>query len=109
MNDSQIMTLYDQYNLKASKLISDKQTVSELKKNYSFFELSIWEEYKVEQQMKINFSCRKKDLVKGEHICKKCGTDSVYVESIQMRSADEAAFVFALCSNSVCKNLWRIS
>jgi DNA-directed RNA polymerase subunit M/transcription elongation factor TFIIS len=104
------MTLYDEYNLKASKLIGDKQTVSEIKKGFTFFELSTWEEYKVAQQMRINFSCRKRDLVKGEHVCKKCGTDTVYIESIQMRSADEAAFVFALCSNyAVCKNKpWRI-
>lgn len=37
--------------------------------------------------------------------CKKCGSDNVYVESKQVRSADEAMTKFYTCLN--CGNKWR--
>lgn len=100
----------EKYYLQAAKLVGDTKTYNELKKGVGYFELSIWDEQKVHQQMFIEFSCRKKDLVEGEYTCKVCGCNKVYVETIQRRSADEAADVYALCSNaSTCKNKpWKI-
>lgn len=37
--------------------------------------------------------------------CKQCGSDNVYVESKQVRSADEAMTKFYTCLN--CGNKWR--
>ena len=37
--------------------------------------------------------------------CKVCGSDNIYVESRQMRSADEAMTKFYTCLN--CGNKWR--
>lgn len=100
----------NKYYLRAAKLVGDTQTYDELKRGIPYFELSVWNEQKIDQQMVIDFSCREKDLVEGEHICKVCGCNKVYTESIQKRSADEAADVYALCSNaSICKNKpWKI-
>ena len=40
-------------------------------------------------------------------ICKKCGSDNVYSESRQTRSADEAMTVFYTCLN--CGNRWKVN
>lgn len=99
----------DEYNLKASKLIGDKTTYSELKKGIKPFDLTIWNDYKVTQQLTIEFACRQKEMVEGEYTCHKCGGNKVYTQSIQTRSADEAADVYALCANSECKSRpWKV-
>lgn len=41
-----------------------------------------------------------------EIICKRCGSDNVYVESRQVRSADEAMTKFYECLH--CGNRWRV-
>lgn len=100
----------NKYNILSSKLIGDKKTYSELKKDISHFDLSIWEEYKIDEQFNIEFICRKKAMVKGLYTCKKCGGGEVYTQTIQSRSADEAADVYALCANSECKSKpWKVA
>lgn len=97
------------YNIAASKLIGDKQMYTDLKKGISYFDLSMWNDEKVEEQMMIEFACRKKEMVKGLYKCNKCGGDEVYTQSIQMRSGDEATSNFAMCANSECKSRpWEI-
>lgn len=39
--------------------------------------------------------------------CKKCGSEEVYSESRQTRSADEAMTVFYTCLN--CGNKWKVN
>lgn len=98
------------YNILSSKLIGDKETSRELKKNVPHFELSIWNEYKINEQLNIEFVCRKKEMVKGLYTCNKCGGNEVYTQAIQTRSADEASDVYALCANSECKSRpWKIA
>lgn len=100
----------EKYRLASAKLVGDTKTYNELKKGIGYFDLSLWNEQKIDQQMFIDFSCRKKNLVEGEYTCKVCGCNKVYIQSIQTRSADEASDVYALCSNaSVCKNRpWKV-
>ena len=38
--------------------------------------------------------------------CKKCGSDNIYSESRQTRSADEAMTIFYTCLN--CGNKWKV-
>lgn len=96
------------YDIASSKLIGDKKTASELSKR-PFFDLSMWNNHKVQEQMSIEFSCRKKEMVKGLYKCNKCGSNEVYTQSIQMRAGDEATSNFALCANPDCKSRpWEI-
>jgi len=100
----------NKYNLKASKMIGDTITYSELKGGMDHFDLAMWNEYKVNQQLTIDFACRQKEMVEGEYTCRSCGGNKVYTQSIQTRSADEASDVYALCANSECKNRqpWKV-
>jgi DNA-directed RNA polymerase subunit M/transcription elongation factor TFIIS len=99
----------DKYNRGASKMIKDMTTYSELSSGMDHFDLAIWNDYKVAQQMTIEFACRQKEMVEGEYTCRKCGGNKVYTQSIQTRSADEAADVYALCANSECKSRpWKV-
>jgi len=100
---------WQKYNIKASKIIDDEKTVSELVNKTTYFDLSIWDDYKIKEQMAIDFACRKKNLVKGLYKCNKCGCDEVYTQSIQLRAGDEATSNFAMCSNPDCKSKpWEI-
>ena len=99
----------NKYNIAAAKLVGDTVTANQLKKGIPFFELDLWQDQKIEQEMSIEFACRKKELVKGLYTCNKCGGDQVYTQSIQTRSGDEATDVFALCANSECKSRpWKV-
>uniref|UniRef100_A0A6C0JVH8 TFIIS-type domain-containing protein n=1 Tax=viral metagenome TaxID=1070528 RepID=A0A6C0JVH8_9ZZZZ len=99
----------NKYDIMASKVIGDKKTYSELISKVDHFDLSFWNDYKVKEQMSIDFSCRKKNLVEGLYMCKLCGTNKVYTQSIQLRAGDEATSNFALCSNPECKSKpWEI-
>lgn len=42
-----------------------------------------------------------------EVYCKKCGSDNVFSESRQTRSADEATTIFYTCLN--CGNKWKMN
>ena len=42
-----------------------------------------------------------------EVYCKKCGSDNVFSESRQTRSADEATTIFFTCLN--CGNKWKMN
>lgn len=100
---------WNKYNIAASKMVKDTITANELSKKTSHFDLSMWQDYKIKEQMTIDFACRKKNLVKGLYKCKKCGCDEVYTQSIQLRAGDEATSNFAMCSNPDCKSKpWEV-
>jgi DNA-directed RNA polymerase subunit M/transcription elongation factor TFIIS len=99
--------MQSKYDILASTQIKDNITAKELKKKVEYFDLSIWQEAKVAQQMGIDFACRKKNLVTGLYKCSKCGCDEVYTQSIQMRSGDEATHNFAKCSKCDAKP-WEV-
>ena len=104
-------TSLKEYNIAASKLIKDTVTANQLKKGVAYFDLDIWRDQKVDEEMTIEFACRKKELVKGLYTCKHCGGDQVYTQPIQTRSGDEATDVFALCANSECtgtRKPWKV-
>lgn len=100
----------NKYNIAASKAIGDMVVYKQLKEGIDYFDLDIWEDEKVAEQMAIDFACRKKEIVKGIYTCNKCGSNQVYTQSIQTRSGDEATDVYALCANSDCRSKpWKVA
>ncbi len=99
----------NKYNIAASKLIKDMDTYNQLKKGDDYFDLFIWNDCKVNEQMTIDFAVRKKKIVEGIYTCKKCGSNQVYTQPIQTRSGDEATDVYALCANPDCRSKpWKV-
>lgn len=65
----------------------------------------LYERISIEAFIEKSIATKIKNTV-GIH-CKKCGSDNVFSESRQTRSADEAMTVFYTCLN--CGNKWKVN
>lgn len=77
--------------------------------NIALFSGDKWKKHQQEVIAKLNtiLNPPKSDNVSVEK-CKKCKEYKVVFQAIYMRSQDEPATIFYMCTNPKCKHTWRI-
>lgn len=68
------------------------------------FFLPFFKHLEIEEEEQIEFASSKPYVEAGVFKCFKCGSESVFAFSKQVRSADEGMSVFCKCSK--CKHRW---
>ena len=101
--------LYNEYILEVVEKVQQRHSLSSImdmiKQEKLLFNSDAFREYRLDMDESDNYITNPFEIEEGVMECRKCGSNKVISYTKQMRSADEPATVFGICSK--CNHKWR--
>jgi len=101
--------LYNEYILEVINKIQQRHSLTSIleliKHEQLLFNSDAFRNYRLDMEESDNYIINPFEIEEGVMECRKCGSNKVISYTKQMRSADEPATVFGICSR--CNHKWR--